>query len=616
MIKSVDKTPKIRQYIYLHEHEHYPLGISMKEQLITLIQQSVTSLINQGILDTNVAPKIQVTPTKQKLHGDYACNIALMLAKPAKCNPRQLAEKIITHLPKSDLITKTEIAGPGFINFFLNHSAQFEIIKKILDQKEDYGKSNLGNSKKVNVEFVSANPTGPLHVGHGRGAAIGSAIASILEYSGHNVTREYYVNDAGRQMDILATSVWLRYLELLNLNPTFPTNGYKGQYIYDIAQALKDEHQDAFSVDVDALYKDIPADYNSATEAGDKEKYIDGLIQNAKSLLGDKYNIVHKTGLDSILDDIKTDLAEFNVDIDVWFSERSLMTSNDVKNAIQRLEDNNLLYTLNDAKWFKAESLGDEKDRVVVRNNGQSTYFASDAAYMTNKFNRGFDDVIYLFGADHHGYVARLRALAQAFEFKDEQIHIPLVQFAILYQGGEQVQMSTRSGSFVTLRDLREEVGNDATRYFYIMRKADQHLDFDLDLAKSKSNENPVYYIQYAHARICSVFRQLQEQNKTYQPELGLEHLNKLVSDHELAIVNKIALFQDVINKASVRLEPHLLTTYMRELANLFHTYYNADKFIVEDQELTQARLTLIFVLRQVFANALNLLGISAPEKM
>ena len=588
----------------------------MKNQLINLIEQSVHTLIANEEITAPEKLNVQITPTKQKAHGDYACNIALMLSKQAQCNPRQLAEKIIANLPNSTLIQKADIAGPGFINFFLNQNVQFDIIKTILDQKENYGKSNIGQNQKVNLEFVSANPTGPLHVGHGRGAAIGSAIASVLTHSGFDVTREYYVNDAGRQMDILATSVLLRYLELLDLKPTFPSNGYKGQYIYDIAEQLKQTHSNLFRVDLQALYQDIPEDLNPETETGDKERHIDGLIHNAKTLLQSNYDHIHHAALTAILADIKKDLSEFGVEFDVWFSERSLMESNDVQNAIQRLTDNNFLYEKNGAQWFKATELGDEKDRVVVRDNGQTTYFASDAAYMSNKFNRGFKELIYLFGADHHGYIPRLMALAKAFDLNGDQIRIPLVQFAILYRGGEQVQMSTRSGSFVTLRDLREEVGNDATRFFYIMRKADQHLDFDLDLAKSKSNENPVFYIQYAHARICSVFRQLHEQNLTYQPEMGLSHLDQLTSDHESSIANKLALFKDVIEKAAHKLEPHLITTYLRELANLFHTYYNAEKFIIDNQPTMQARLVLITALKQVFANALTLLGISSPEKM
>ena len=588
----------------------------MKNQIVDLIKEALSSLSNELNIDLT-QQKIVVTPTKQREHGDYACNISLALAKPTKTNPRAIAEKIIANIHAPELIQEMQIAGPGFINFFLNSSAQFSIIKQIILENEQFGSLNIGENKKINVEFVSANPTGPLHVGHGRGAAIGSAIGNILKKAGYQVTSEYYVNDAGRQMDILATSVWLRYLELCGEKFTFPSNGYKGEYIYTIAKMIQDTNQQKYFIKTDKVFKDTPADYDENSDTGDKEKHIDALISNAKSLLGeDHYTAVHKVGLEYILDDIKSDLKEFEVEYDNWFSEKSLMTSNAVQNAIEQLQRNGNVYEKNGALWFKSSDFGDEKDRCIVRDNGQSTYFASDAAYLSNKFQRGFDEVVYLFGADHHGYVPRLLALAQSFGYNTQNIKIPLVQFASLFKDGKPIQMSTRSGSFVTLRQLREEVGTDAARFFYIMRKADQHLDFDLDLATSKSNENPVYYIQYAHARICSIYRQLAEKGLEANQTTGLENLNLLDKEIEAEIANKLTLYPSVIKSASEKLEPHLLANYLKELANLLHSYYNSERFILDNNVLMQARLMLLQAIKITITSALNLLGISAPEKM
>ncbi len=418
-------------------------------------------------------------------------------------------------------------------------------------------------------------------------------------------------------MDILATSVWLRYLELCGEKFTFPSNGYKGEYIYTIAKMIQDTNQQKYFIKTDKVFKDTPADYDENSDTGDKEKHIDALISNAKSLLGeDHYTAVHKVGLEYILDDIKSDLKEFEVEYDNWFSEKSLMTSNAVQNAIEQLQRNGNVYEKNGALWFKSSDFGDEKDRCIVRDNGQSTYFASDAAYLSNKFQRGFDEVVYLFGADHHGYVPRLLALAQSFGYNTQNIKIPLVQFASLFKDGKPIQMSTRSGSFVTLRQLREEVGTDAARFFYIMRKADQHLDFDLDLATSKSNENPVYYIQYAHARICSIYRQLAEKGLEANQTTGLENLNLLDKEIEAEIANKLTLYPSVIKSASEKLEPHLLANYLKELANLLHSYYNSERFILDNNVLMQARLMLLQAIKITITSALNLLGISAPEKM
>jgi arginyl-tRNA synthetase len=484
----------------------------------------------------------------------------------------------------------------------------------ILDKGEAFGRSQVGNGKKVQVEFVSANPTGPLHVGHGRGAAYGSVVSSLLIAAGFDVHREYYVNDAGRQMDILGTSVWLRYLEACGEQFTFPSNGYQGSYVRDIADELKQEHGDKFLHAAQSVFDGVPAD---EPQGGDKEAHIDGLTQQAKALLGDAdYRIVFDKGLNAILDDIRQDLAEFGSEYDEWFSERSLVESGEVEKAIEQLKAAGQLYQDKGAWWFKSTDYGDEKDRVVVRDNGQATYFASDIAYHLNKYQRGFDEIIDIWGADHHGYIPRVKAAVQAMSQNVDQLKVLLVQFAVLYRGAEKVGMSTRSGEFVTLRELRDEVGKDAARFFYVMRGADQHMDFDLELAKSQSNDNPVYYVQYAHARVCSVFRQLEERGLKWDAALGKTNLAKLTEDHEDALMTRLASYPEILENAALNHTPHILAHYLTDLARDFHTYYNAHQFISDDVALTQARLTLIASVRQVIANALGVMGVSAPESM
>ncbi len=589
----------------------------MKAQLNQLISQAVEALKASGVLPADLAVQAHLERTRDPSHGDFATNLAMRLAKPAGCKPRDLAQQLIDALPEADFVSKVEIAGPGFINFHLEAAAAQDIVKTILARGSEYGRSEVGGGKKVQVEFVSANPTGPLHVGHGRGAAYGAVVANLLDAAGFKVSKEYYVNDAGRQMDILATSVWLRYLEQCGEGFLFPSNGYKGGYIRDIAAAFRLEHGDKLLRPAADVFAELPADFDEASGEGDKEAHIDGLIDRAKSLLGHAdYRAIFGAGLNAILTDIRDDLAEFGVTFDEWFSERSLMDSNAVERAIEKLKTSGHMYEKEGAWWFRTSELGDEKDRVVVRDNGQTTYFASDIAYHMNKFERGFDRAIDIWGADHHGYVPRVRAAIQALGGKPEDLDVQLVQFAILYRGGEKVQMSTRSGSFVTLRELREEVGNDAARFFYVMRKCEQHLDFDLDLAKSQSNENPVYYIQYAHARICSVFREADEKGISHDFELGHQQLSLLTEDHEQALLTSLAKFPEVVENAALNFEPHALPNYLRGMANDFHTYYNAHKFIVEDENLRNARLNLIAATRQVLRNGLTLIGVSAPEAM
>lgn len=586
----------------------------MTKQIIEqLLHSALNTLRSSGELTVDI-PSIQVDATKDKQHGDFASNIALVLAKTAQRKPRELAEMIIKALPTSSDVTKVEIAGPGFINFFLASSAFYSVIPNILSAAEKYGQSSFGNKQKILVEFVSSNPTGPLHVGHGRHAAYGAVISDLLATVGYDVHREYYINDAGRQMDILAVSVWIRYLILCGENIAFPANGYKGDYINDIAKEIQAQFANQFSFSAEKVLQQLPKD---ESQGGDKELYIDAVIARAKQLLGDKnYLEIFNKSLNTIIKDIHDDLADFGVHFDSWFSERELTATDVVDRMIETLRKNDLVYKRDDALWFRATNFNDEKDRVLQRSNGQRTYFANDLAYHINKFERGFDFAIDIFGSDHHGYIPRMRAGLQASGISPDKLNYLLLQFVSLFRSGQPVPMSTRSGSFVTLRELRQEVGNDAARFFYVMRKGEQPIDFDLDLAKSQSNENPVYYIQYAHARICSVFRQLNEKNLSYSQENGLNKLTLLTEPQELDLLSTLGRYTDVIQNAAKQCEPHILTNFLRELATDFHGYYNAQQFIVEERDLRDARLTLIQAARQVIVNGLKLIGVSTPESM
>jgi arginyl-tRNA synthetase len=586
----------------------------LKHALEKLVAQALQRLHEDGILSEPFEGQIQITHTKNKDHGDFACNVAMQLATLARRNPREVAQALIERLPAMEALVKTEIAGPGFMNFFIDPSAGRSVIGTVLESGEAYGRSEVGKGQRVQVEFVSANPTGPLHVGHGRGAAYGATVADLLEAIGCEVHREYYVNDAGRQMDILATSVWLRYLELAGEELVFPSNGYKGDYVWDIGATLHREHGDDYRHSIVDVYEGVPAD---EPEGGDKEEHIDALIAKAKQLLGDnRYRYVFELGLNTILDNIRSDLEAFGVTYEEWYSERGLTESGAVNKMLERLRDSGHVYEKDGALWFKSSDFGDEKDRVVQRDNGQTTYFASDIAYHMEKLERGFDHVIDVWGADHHGYVPRVRAALRALGDDDSKLEVLLVQFANLYSQGEKMQMSTRSGEFVTLRELRQEVGADAARFFYVMRKCEQHLDFDLDLAKSQSSDNPVYYIQYAHARIHSVLRQLDEKGMSHDVAVGAQHLDLLTESHEEDLINRLGRFPEVVESAALNREPHQLVHFLRDLANAFHTYYNAHQFLVEAEELRSARLNLCLAARQVLNNGLRLLGVSAPEEM
>ncbi|QKT03407.1 arginine--tRNA ligase [Ectothiorhodospiraceae bacterium 2226] len=586
----------------------------LKPHLQQLLDRSLSSLVDQGELPPDVPREIHLERARDKQHGDFASNLAMTLARVARRKPRELAELLVAHLPASDEVAKVEIAGPGFINFYLTPTAWHRAVGEILEVGAAFGRSEVGAQRRVQVEFVSANPTGPLHVGHGRGAAYGASVADLLEAVGFEVDREYYVNDAGRQMDILAASVWLRYLERCGETLPFPANAYKGAYVRDIAGDLHRVEGERLRHPVAEVLEGLPADEPAG---GDKEVYIDAVIARAKQLLGaEHYRIVFDFGLHAILDDIRDDLAEFGVTYQEWFSERSLTERGAVERAIERLKASGHLYEREGALWFRSTDFGDEKDRVVIRENGQRTYFASDIAYHMDKLERGFEQIINVWGADHHGYVPRVRAALQALGGDPSKLDVLLVQFAILYRGGERAQMSTRSGEFVTLRQLRDEVGKDAARFFYVMRKCEQHLDFDLDLAKSQSSDNPVYYIQYAHARIHSVLRQLEEKGLDFDQARGLTQLGRLGETHEQDLIVALSRYPEVVEAAALQHEPHQLAHYLRELANAFHTYYNAHQFLVDDADLRHARLCLILAARQVIRNGLGLLGVSAPEAM
>jgi arginyl-tRNA synthetase len=579
-----------------------------------LVRQAVTNLQAEGRLPTEAVSDAQVSRTNDKVHGDFTTNIALVTAKAAGCPPRDIAQAIIQRLVISDHIDRVQIAGPGFINFFLKPHANQAVIGSILEVGRNYGRSLLGAGHKMQVEFVSANPTGPLHVGHGRGAALGAVVADLLAALGFEVQREYYVNDAGRQMDILSVSAWLRYLELCGEAIVFPTNGYRGEYVRIIARALRNEHGDRYCRPADELFFDIAP--NEPIGEG-KELHIDALIARAKTMLGARdYDVIFAAGLTGILADIRDDLAQFGIVHDRWYSERSLAESGAVTQVVQSLSDAGHTFEKDDALWFRATAFGDKKDRVLVRENGQPTYFAADIAYHQDKLKRGFEQLIDVWGADHHGYAPRVKAALQALGYESSRLDVLLVQFANLYRGGKKVQMSTRSGEFVTLRQLREEVGKDAARFFYVMRKSDQHLDFDLDLAKSQSVDNPVYYIQYAVARICSVLRQHKAKGLIYDQATGLANLNRLTEAHEQALIETLTRYLEIVEAAALNREPHRLAHYLRVLANDFHAYYSVHQFLVDNDALRNARLSLILAARQVIVNGLQLLGVSAPERM
>ena len=577
----------------------------------TLIADILESALASAPALAEAAAELSIVSTVERArdpsHGDFASNVAMRLAKAAGRNPRELAAELVAGIGDNDAIDKIDIAGPGFINFYFSADAFHAEMEAMLDRGAKYGRQAPRDEPRILLEFVSANPTGPLHVGHGRLAAFGATVGNLLDAAGYPVYREYYVNDAGRQMDILGVSVWLRWLEAQGTQFTFPDSGYRGDYIRDISAAI--DMGTASAVDAETVFAGAPDD--------DAEAEIEVLIGNARSVLGEEnFDHIRLQALESIRADIEDDLAEFGVVFDNWYSERSLTTSKRIDAALDVLRERKLLYEKDGAKWFRATDFGDEKDRVVVRANGAKTYFASDIAYHFDKRERGFDHLIDILGADHHGYVTRVGGGLAAMGYSADDLEVELVQFVALYRGGEKVQMSTRSGKFDTLRKLRAEVGNDAARFFYVSRSNNQHLDFDLDVAKSESNDNPVYYIQYAHARIASVFRQLEERSLKWDEANGRANLSLLTEAQELSLMRSLTRYPEIIELAANNRAPQHLVHYLRDLANDFHTYYNAHVFIVDDAGLRDARLALISAARVVIANGLGILGVSAPESM
>jgi len=589
----------------------------LKQEIEQLLAGAVNSLVGSVLPEQAGAAALTIERTRDAQHGDFATNAALRLAKAAGCKPRELAQKIIAALPASPLVARTEIAGAGFINFFLTPEAYGRELAAIHERGESYGRSegegSLGRGERVLLEFVSANPTGPLHVGHGRQAAYGATLGNILAASGFQVTREYYINDAGRQVDILAVSAWIRYLEACGETLPFPENGYRGDYVRALGQKLLAAEGEKLRHPAATVLAGLPAD----APEGDKEIYIDALIARARKLIGpDAFGTLLEGSLTEMLADISEDLGQFGVTFDRWYSERELEKSGAIDRALTRLGRESRLYSKEGATWFRATEFGDEKDRVVVRENGQKTYFASDIAYHLEKRERGFRRLIDVLGADHHGYIARVRAGLTAMGEPGDCLEVNLIQFVSLFRGGEKVPMGKREAQFVTLRQLREEVGNDACRLFYLMRSHEQPLDFDLELAKSRTSENPVYYIQYAHARVASVMKQLTARGLSFDRAEGLAGASLLTGPHEQAVLGTLVRYPEVLEQSALNRAPHAIVHYLRDLANTLHTYYNAEQFIVGDSRTRNARLALVLGVQQVIRNGLGLLGVFAPESM
>ena len=555
----------------------------MKEILRDLITKGLESCFADGTLTAGQVPDIVIEKPAHQEHGDFATNVAMVLAKLEKKAPRMVADTLISHMDTSDgIFDRVEIAGPGFINFHIKKEFWQQTLKTIAALGDTYGRSRIGAGKKVQVEFVSANPTGPLHIGHGRGAATGDAVASVLSAAGFDVFREYYINDAGNQMATLGKSIYLRYRELLGDGIEFPENCYQGDYVKDIAR--------------DAITK-----YGEKYKNIDEEKAVD---------------FFSRFGGDIILKEIDDDLKDFGITFDKWYSEQSLFDDGKVDNALQTMREKGLIYEHEGALWFRTTDFGDDKDRVVVRSNGATTYFASDIAYHCEKFERGFDWVIDVWGADHHGYVPRLKGIVKGLDRDPEDLKIILVQLVSLLRDGMPVAMSTRSGEFVTLKEVVDEVGRDAARFFFLMRRSDSQLDFDLELAKRQSTDNPVYYVQYAHARICSIFENAQEKGFVLPADQDSIQLEKLTTGEEMAIIKTLNLFPEFVEGSALNFEPHRITYYLQDLAGQFHSFYNKNRVITEDSGLTTARLFLLKCVAQTLKNALTILGISAPERM
>ncbi|MGH8462166.1 MAG: arginine--tRNA ligase [Stenotrophobium sp.] len=596
----------------------------MKSHLQDLLRAALQPLLAGK--DLRAPDSIQIDAAKDKSHGDFASNLALVIAKPLGQSPRTVAQALVNNLPPSARVAKVEIAGPGFINFFLAADAFQAVVADVLKSGDKFGRDDSGSKGKILVEFVSANPTGPMHVGHGRGAAYGDTVCNLLAATGWTVWREYYINDAGRQVDVLTISVWLRYLDMFGESISFPARAYAGGYITECAERLREKYGEQFrkpSADVFAYGEPwsnevITPDTDPETLKGFQEKQLDALISKAHELLGNSYELIKEFALEKQLGVIRETLANFDVRFDQWSSEAALVETGFVKKALARLAEKGLTYDKDGALWMRTEAFGDEKDRVLIKADGAATYFCNDLAYHIDKLDRAKTNdypplLMDVWGADHHGYIARVRAAIEALTGRKDALNVQLIQFVTLSSG----KMGKRSGNFVTLQDLIDEAGTDATRFFYLMRSHEQHLEFNIDLARSQSNDNPVFYVQYAHARVCSVFAQFAERGGKYDEAAGLAALHRLDNEHEKALLVQINRFPEIIRKAAAEYEPHTLAFYLKDgLADAFHSYYNAHKFIVDDAELQSARLALISAARQVLRNGLALLGVSAPEKM
>ncbi|SDH88742.1 arginyl-tRNA synthetase [Alteribacillus persepolensis] len=556
--------------------------MNIVEQVKERIKAEIAQAAEKAeIVSSEDLPSVVLETPKDKVHGDFATNVAMQLAGVAKKAPRLIAEDITAHMDKSKAsIEKIEIAGPGFINFFLDKSYLRDIIPSVLQAGSDYGRTNVGENQKVQVEFVSANPTGNLHLGHARGAAVGDSLCNILDMAGYDVTREYYINDAGNQITNLARSVEARYLQALGHDADMPEDGYLGADIQQFGKELAEEHGNRYA------------------DASEEERLA----------------FFREYGLKREMEKLKQDLLDFGVDFDVWFSETSLYEDGKVEETLQLLEEKQEVYQDDGAVWFKSSNYGDDKDRVLVKSDNSYTYLMPDIAYHKNKFERGFEKVINIWGADHHGYIPRMRAAVQALGYQKDQLETQIIQMVNLFENGEKVKMSKRTGKAVTLRDLMEEVGIDATRYFFAMRSADTHLDFDLGLAKSQSNENPVYYVQYAHARLCSICRQAEEKGFVYDPEADI---SLVATEKEYDVLKKVGEFPETVALAAEKYAPHRITNYLHELASAFHSFYNAERVVdSEDEEKTKARLKLVKAVQTTLQNGMKLIGVSAPEKM
>jgi len=554
----------------------------MKDKIAELIRAGVQRAYGNGRLPADTFPDIEIEEPKIESHGDFSTNVAMVMASAQKTAPRRIAEAIVAHLDDPEgVIAKTEIAGPGFINFFVNPACWHPVIPRIHDQDLDYGRSDIGRGLKVQLEFVSANPTGPLHVGHGRGAAVGDSLGRILAFSGYDVKREYYINDSGRQIRTLGRSVFLRYQQLSGLSIEFPEDCYQGDYICDLAQEIR------------------------ALKGSD--------LLNANE--DDALMFCARFAADQILDGIKNDLADFNVTFDNWFSEQKLYESGQVEVALSEFRKKGVVYEKDGALWFNSQAYGDEKDRVVVRNNGRTTYFASDIAYHKDKFHRGFEQVVDVWGADHHGYIPRMTAAVEALGHDKSRFKVILVQLVNLLRDREPVAMSTRAGEFVTLKDVVSEVGSDAARFIFLTRHYESPLDFDLEVAKKKTNDNPVFYVQYVHARISSIFNKGAERGiRAVSCPVDIDR--HLTEPEEIQLLKNLARFPETVAESVKAMEPHRITFYLTHLAAGFHAYYNKHRVLTDDPALAVSRLFLVLAVKKVIRNGLGLLGVSAPESM